>query len=111
MGIEPSEAVPSALARDDLDVLDRLLEEPRARAELNVGWFGLSHPPMVAAKSTQAIQLLIKFGADINRVSEWWGPGFGLRKYARLIWLVAFIARASNSIYHFSTWVRDERCG
>jgi hypothetical protein len=66
-------------------VLDRLLEEPRARAELNVGWFGLSHPPLVAAKSTQAIQLLIKFGADINRVSEWWGPGFGLRSVDPII--------------------------
>jgi len=79
MEIDSTETAANALAWDDLDTLDRLLEDPRIRAELNQGWFGLSHPPLVAAKSTEAIQLLIGHGADLSGVSEWWGPGFGLR--------------------------------
>ena len=36
-------------------------------------------------KHFEVCKLLIKFGADINRVSEWWGPGFGLRSVDPII--------------------------
>ena len=57
-------AVQSALERDDPDTLSRLLEDVDARAELNNGWFGLSQPPLTAARSTAVVDVLIELGAD-----------------------------------------------
>ena len=66
-------AVRSALERDDPDALSRLLEDVDARAELNNGWFGLSQPPLTAARSTAVVDVLIELGADPALVGEWWG--------------------------------------
>ena len=92
-------AVQSALERDDPDTLSRLLEDVDARAELNNGWFGLSQPPLTAARSTAVVDVLIELGADPALVGEWWGPGFGLRGVDPAV-AAALVARGAKLTPH-----------
>lgn len=74
---------PEALAHDAFRrsdvraVRDLLARHPEFRARLNEPVFAFNAPAIVAfADNLAMVDLLLEFGADPNRRSEWWAGGF-----------------------------------
>jgi ankyrin repeat protein len=67
-----------AFERHDADAVRRLLQQdPQLRARINEPVFGFNSPAIVAFASDPAmVDVLLEFGADPNRRSEWWAGGF-----------------------------------
>jgi len=70
-----TEDIRTALDSDDLVFVETLLRDKQSVGQLNLGWFGLAGPPLVIAQSTAMVDTLLQYGADVARVSEWWGSG------------------------------------
>ncbi len=80
MEIQDTQLMQSFLA-DDHSAVDQLLQEhPPLRQQINKGVFGWCMPPLAAAKSHPMVDVLIQHGADIENVSTWWAPGFGVEQ-------------------------------
>ncbi len=74
----PTEQFRSAVERGDAKALPRLLEEhAEVRAGINDPMFGFDAPALVASSDNlEIVSVLLEFGADPNRRSEWWAGGF-----------------------------------
>lgn len=75
----PIERFKHALQRGDAKQLRAVLEQHAdARASINAPIFGFDSPALVAAsgKNIDVVDVLLEFGADPNRKSDWWAGGF-----------------------------------
>ena len=72
------EAWKTALASDNLAAIRRLFETyPEALGRIDDGVFAWGMPALAAAKSVEMAECLLKQGATVETVSQWWAPGFG----------------------------------
>ena len=63
--------------RDAKAVRDVLQRHAKARALINEPIFGFDSPAIVAASDdARLVEVLLEFGADPNRRSDWWAGGF-----------------------------------
>lgn len=63
--------------RDAAEVRGLLERYPELRARINDPVFGFNSPAIVAfASDLPMVEVLLEFGADPNRRSEWWAGGF-----------------------------------
>lgn len=74
----PEERMHEAFRRHDAGAIRRLFEShPELRARINEPLFAFDSPAIVAYAGDSAIvDVLLDFGADPNRRSEWWAGGF-----------------------------------
>ena len=72
----------SFLADDHAAVAQLLDKHRQFREYLNRGVFDWNMPPLAAAKSREMIDVLIANGALVEKVSDWWAPGFGVDQVA-----------------------------
>jgi hypothetical protein len=72
------EEIRDAFERRDAEAVRRFLEQnPELRARINEPVFGFNSPAIVAfANDAAMVDVLLEFGADPNRRSEWWAGGF-----------------------------------
>jgi len=72
------ERVHDALRRRDAGALRRLFQQhAELRARINDPVFSFNSPAIVAhANDLPIVEVLLEFGADPNRRSEWWAGGF-----------------------------------
>ena len=72
------ERVHDAFRRRDAGAVRGLFEEhPELRARINDPMFSFNSPAIVAhANDLPIVDVLLEFGADPNRRSEWWAGGF-----------------------------------
>jgi ankyrin repeat protein len=75
----------SFLADDHATVARLLDENPTLRQHLSDGHFKWEMPPLAAAKSREMVDVLIDRGAQVESVSKWWTPGFGVDQVAPAI--------------------------
>ena len=84
LSVDPREALVSAVRANDVDAAARLLDRhAELRRVLNDPLPGLSFGATILAPATQAanrdmVDLLVRYGADINAKSHWWAGGFGM---------------------------------
>lgn len=74
----PEELIHEAFTRGDANRVRRLFEShPEFRDRINAPAFGFDSPAIVAyADDLAMVNVLLDFGADPNRLSEWWAGGF-----------------------------------
>ena len=73
----PGKQLMESFLADDHASVARLLEQyPGMRTHLNEGVFDGQMPPLAAAKSHEMVDVLMDHGARVEKVSEWWAPGF-----------------------------------
>ena len=74
----PLDEFQSAVHRGDASALRRVLSEhPEARAAIDEPIFGFDSPALVASsRNPDLVGVLLEFGADPNRKSDWWAGGF-----------------------------------
>ncbi|MEO5580231.1 MAG: hypothetical protein ABIR58_06190 [Gemmatimonadaceae bacterium] len=74
----PEELIHEAFARGDANRVRRLFEShPEFRDRIDAPAFGFDSPAIVAyADDLAMVNVLLDFGADPNRLSEWWAGGF-----------------------------------
>jgi ankyrin repeat protein len=74
----PEERMHDAFRRRDAGAVRRLFEtHPDLRKRINEPVFGYNAPAIVACANDLAmVDVLLDFGADPNRRSEWWAGGF-----------------------------------
>ena len=83
-GQDPALALQAAILADDTAAVADLLEKHQdLRAGLNgpLRDYGFGATPLIAAvhrTNREMIDLLLRFGADINGRSHWWAGGFGV---------------------------------
>jgi ankyrin repeat protein len=77
-GGTPEKRMVAALCGRDVDEIRRLLHRhPEFRERINDPVFGFNSPAIVAfASDLPMVELLLEFGADPNRRSQWWAGGF-----------------------------------
>jgi hypothetical protein len=76
--LPPVERFKKAVHDRDAKALRRVLERhAEARAAINETIFGFDSPALVAASNDVGmVDVLLEFGADPNRRSDWWAGGF-----------------------------------
>jgi ankyrin repeat protein len=83
---DPLEEFKKAIRHADPGRAARLLERyPALRASLNSPIMGFDAPPILVAAQAgnrELIEVLLRFGANINARSEWWAGGFGVLDWA-----------------------------
>ena len=52
------------------------------RDQISNGLFDYGRPPLLAARSPEMVDLLLEAGADIDKMVEFWSPGFWLQEVA-----------------------------
>jgi ankyrin repeat protein len=74
----PQERLHDAFSRRDADAVRRLLEQhPEFRELIDAPVFAFDSPAIVAyANDLAMVDVLLDFGADPNRRSDWWAGGF-----------------------------------
>lgn len=74
----PEERIHDAFNRHDAKAVRTLFEKnPALRAQINEPLFAFDSPAIVAYASDPAmVDVLLDFGADPNRRSDWWAGGF-----------------------------------
>jgi hypothetical protein len=74
----PHEQMHSAMLRGDASVVRQLLtQHAEFRPLINAPLFAYNAPAIVAcAGSAAMVEVLLEFGADPNRRSDWWAGGF-----------------------------------
>ena len=74
----PEALIHDAFRRCDARAVRRLLEQhAELRKRINDPVFGFNSPAIVAyANDVAMVDVLLEFGADVNRRSEWWAGGF-----------------------------------
>src|SRR5688572_28976451 len=74
----PDEQLRAAFDQRDASAVRRLFEQhPEFRQRINEPVFGFNSPAIVAyANDPAMVEVLLEFGADPNRRSEWWAGGF-----------------------------------
>jgi len=74
----PEAQIHHALERHDADTVRRLLERhAELRARINEPVFAFDAPAIVAfSRDRSIVDVLLDFGADPNRRSDWWAGGF-----------------------------------
>jgi hypothetical protein len=74
----PEQRIHEAFQRRDAGAIRRLFEShPELRARINEPVFAFDSPAIVAyAGDPTIVDVLLDFGADPNRRSEWWAGGF-----------------------------------
>ena len=64
---------------DEHSAVAQLLDEHRELHDcLNKGVFNWNMPPLAAAKSQEMVDVLLKYGARVETVAQWWAPGLGV---------------------------------
>lgn len=76
--VEAEKRLHDAFCRSDVAAVRSLLEaHPEFRSRINDPVFGFNSPAIVAfATNAPMVELLLEFGADPNRRSEWWAGPF-----------------------------------
>ncbi len=74
----PIERMHAAFGRRDANAVRRLFERhPELRAQIDASVFNFNAPAIVAFASDPAmVEVLLDFGANPNKRSEWWAGGF-----------------------------------
>ena len=74
----PEERMHDAFRRTDADAVRRLFRQfPQLRARIDEPMFGFNSPAIVAySKDLPMVEVLLEFGANPNRRSDWWAGGF-----------------------------------
>ena len=74
----PVEQFKAAVERDDAKALRRVLERhAEARAVINDTMFGFGGTALTATTDrVDVVEVLLEFGADPNKKSDWWAGGF-----------------------------------
>jgi ankyrin repeat protein len=74
----PEAQLRDAFDRCDAGAVRRLLQQhPEFRARIDEPVFGFNSPAIVAyANNAAMVEVLLEFGADPNRRSDWWAGGF-----------------------------------
>ena len=80
------DAFRDAVHRHDAVTVERLLSRHELiRAKINAAIFGFDSPAVVAASGDRGVvDVLLRYGADINLKSTWWAGGFGVLDRADL---------------------------
>ncbi len=66
------------LFENDVAAARTLLKNPAIANQLNLACFDFGMPPLAAARSREMAALMIEHGAGLDRVRDWWAPGFWL---------------------------------
>jgi len=76
--LSPEEQLRDAFASRDADAVRRMLTSyPHFRERIDAPVFGFDAPAIVAyANDAAMVDVLLEFGADPNRRSDWWAGGF-----------------------------------
>ncbi len=78
----PEEQITEAFQAGDAPRLAQLLERhPEFKARINDPLFAFGSTPILCAAQRgrrEIIEVLLRFGADINARSQWWAGGFGV---------------------------------
>lgn len=74
----PLEQFKTAIVADDVTAATATLQHAEVYAEISNGIFDYGRPPLLEAHSPAMVDLLLKAGADIDMLSEFWSPGFWL---------------------------------
>ena len=74
----PEQVIHEAFSRHDANAVRTLFEShPELRKRINEPLFGFDSPAIVAyARDPAMVDVLLDFGADPNRRSDWWAGGF-----------------------------------
>ena len=74
----PQQQIQDAVYRHDASALRRILEDhPELRARIDEPAFAFDAPAIVACANDLAmVDVLLEYGADPNRRSDWWAGGF-----------------------------------
>jgi ankyrin repeat protein len=74
----PEQVMHEAFSRHDANAVRTLFEShPELRKRINEPLFAFDSPAIVAfAKDSAMVDVLLDFGADPNRRSDWWAGGF-----------------------------------
>ena len=79
---DPLEQITEAFQAGDAPRLAQLLERhPEFKARINDPLFAFGSTPILCAVQRghrEIIEVLLRFGADINARSQWWAGGFGV---------------------------------
>lgn len=71
-----------AVNRNDTEAASRILHShPSLATRINEPWFAFDTPAIVAAANRgnrEMVDVLLRYGADINAKSSWWAGGFGV---------------------------------
>lgn len=68
----------AAVDDDNLEAAHALLRGHQSGEPITSGILFLRGRPLLAAARSKAmVDLLLEHGARLERVSQWWGPGFG----------------------------------
>lgn len=83
--LPPMEQFKRAVHRRDASTLRRLLEQrAEVREAIDAPVFGFDSPALLAAgDNLDLVDVLLEFGADPNKRSEWWAGGFHVLHGAR----------------------------
>lgn len=73
----------AAITADDVSAAAAALEDAAARDEIDSGIFPYGRVPLIEARSKGMADLLLNAGADIDKVSQFWGPGFWVDEMAQ----------------------------
>ncbi|MEO2003523.1 MAG: ankyrin repeat domain-containing protein [Candidatus Poribacteria bacterium] len=66
----------TAITDDDVAAAIAALEDAEARDEIDNGIFPYGRLPLIEARGPEMVDALLDAGADIDKASEFWGPGF-----------------------------------
>ena len=82
MSTDPAEQIKQAFQNNDAELVATLLtRHPALREKINDRTFAFGAPAIHCAaqkRNRQMIDVLLRFGADINARSDWWAGGFGV---------------------------------
>lgn len=100
----PIEQLKYAFNANDFAAVAKLLERhPPLAAGINEPTFDFDSPPIVVAAQRgrrEMIDVLLRFGADINARSKWWAGGFGALDWADADLAAFLIARGARVDIH-----------
>jgi ankyrin repeat protein len=74
-----------ALAEDNTSAAEAALKHREVVAQINSGPSAEGKPLLLDARSAEMVEVLIRAGASIEPVSEYWAPGFGLDHIPRSV--------------------------
>ena len=67
------------LLENNVAAAQELLSDPNIANQLDLACFDFGMPPMAASRSREMATLMLDHGASLERVSDWWAPGFWLQ--------------------------------
>jgi ankyrin repeat protein len=74
----PVDLFKAAIAAGDVPAVVAALQHAEVRDVIDDGMFGYGRPALLEARNAETVDALLDAGADIDKISEFWAPGFWL---------------------------------